>query len=338
MFGEELEAGSGTVNPYWYIGSQGYYRDQPGIMNVGLRKLIAANGVFLNRDLIGFAGGDVNLYRYVGNEPVGSVDPAGMACNKPCHLSGNVNSSWQDKVAPSARPYEVILGATRLTTATIVCEDCDCDVAPHPDTYFSFYQWIRVTEMQNIDPSPPHAGECKFVDWCGDDGSIDGKYGTQMLRPPYPTNTGCGRCSWTYEYYTCDFPGYHQALTWLGAANGGLPPCKWSPSEPANAWLYTGFYRYGMHPRPVNGKIVYMTWYGMSGKTELCTGIGQGPDEAFGNCVTWGQIVGLNAHLPGQPPGNKADPFWRNVDNIQKPGKKPDAVACAMPDWKPTPC
>jgi RHS repeat-associated protein len=36
-------------------------------------------GRFINEDLIGFAGGDANLYRYVGNSPVNTVDPFGLA-------------------------------------------------------------------------------------------------------------------------------------------------------------------------------------------------------------------------------------------------------------------
>jgi len=95
-FGEELQTGSGTsfkvvaascslnhAQPrmIWYIGQDGYYRDLPGVMNVGQRKLVAVNGTWLNRDLIGFAGGDVNLMRYVGNNPVVRVDPSGLVCD-----------------------------------------------------------------------------------------------------------------------------------------------------------------------------------------------------------------------------------------------------------------
>ena len=35
-------------------------------------------GRFLQQDLLGFAGGDLNLYRYVGNNPVNFVDPFGL--------------------------------------------------------------------------------------------------------------------------------------------------------------------------------------------------------------------------------------------------------------------
>jgi len=36
-------------------------------------------GRFISRDPIGFAGGDVNVYAYVGNQPVMIKDPSGLA-------------------------------------------------------------------------------------------------------------------------------------------------------------------------------------------------------------------------------------------------------------------
>jgi RHS repeat-associated protein len=35
-------------------------------------------GRFISRDPIGYAGGDVNLYRFVGNNPYGGLDPMGL--------------------------------------------------------------------------------------------------------------------------------------------------------------------------------------------------------------------------------------------------------------------
>lgn len=37
-----------------------------------------AKGRFLSEDPIGFGGGDANLYRYVGNDPVKVTDPSGL--------------------------------------------------------------------------------------------------------------------------------------------------------------------------------------------------------------------------------------------------------------------
>jgi len=36
-------------------------------------------GRFVSQDPLGFAGGDINLYRYVNNDPLGNVDPLGLA-------------------------------------------------------------------------------------------------------------------------------------------------------------------------------------------------------------------------------------------------------------------
>ncbi len=58
--GRELDAGTGLY----------YYR---------ARTYDAATGRFLQRDPIGFAGGDMNLYGYVLNNPVNTLDPLGLA-------------------------------------------------------------------------------------------------------------------------------------------------------------------------------------------------------------------------------------------------------------------
>ncbi len=36
-------------------------------------------GRFISKDPIGFAGGDLNLYNYVGGNPVNSIDPSGLS-------------------------------------------------------------------------------------------------------------------------------------------------------------------------------------------------------------------------------------------------------------------
>ncbi|MBX9627173.1 MAG: RHS repeat-associated core domain-containing protein, partial [Gemmataceae bacterium] len=40
-------------------------------------------GRWLQPDPIGFAGGDPNLYRYVGNSPTNFVDPSGLSGEPP---------------------------------------------------------------------------------------------------------------------------------------------------------------------------------------------------------------------------------------------------------------
>ena len=76
-FGEELQSGSGTVNPFGYIGLFQYYTDADGNVVVFMRIVVPADGRFMQRDPIGFDGGQWNLYVYVGNNPGRYVDPSG---------------------------------------------------------------------------------------------------------------------------------------------------------------------------------------------------------------------------------------------------------------------
>ena len=80
----------------------------------------AAIGRFLSEDPIGFAGKDVNLYRYVSNSPQSARDPSGMSlADDVGDVSANsaadkLNDGWYDKPQPPAPP------------------------APEPDFFFDF--------------------------------------------------------------------------------------------------------------------------------------------------------------------------------------------------------
>ena len=70
---------TGTVtNPFTYVGALGVMDEGNGLYFMRNRYYDANTGKFLQKDPIGFAGG-INLYRYVGNNPVNRVDPLGLA-------------------------------------------------------------------------------------------------------------------------------------------------------------------------------------------------------------------------------------------------------------------
>jgi RHS repeat-associated protein len=83
VFGEELEAGSGTVNPHTYVGIQRYRQQTNGSYLLSVRLLNPFTGSFISLDPIGFYGGTWNPYEYVGNNPVVFSDPSGLF---PCQL------------------------------------------------------------------------------------------------------------------------------------------------------------------------------------------------------------------------------------------------------------
>lgn len=60
---------------FGYAGMQ--WDTTTGLYNDGARWYDAAVGRFVTQDPIGFAGGDANLYRYVGNSPTNFTIPRG---------------------------------------------------------------------------------------------------------------------------------------------------------------------------------------------------------------------------------------------------------------------
>jgi RHS repeat-associated protein len=68
-----------SASPYRWGGAHGYYADEDvGMYLMGLRWYDAFTGRFISRDPIGFAAGDMNPFRPMGNNPVNEVDPLGL--------------------------------------------------------------------------------------------------------------------------------------------------------------------------------------------------------------------------------------------------------------------
>jgi RHS repeat-associated protein len=66
------------------FGFTGRYLDaETGLQNNLNRWYDAATGQWISEDPIGFAAGDANLARYVGNEPTGYIDPSGLVIGGP---------------------------------------------------------------------------------------------------------------------------------------------------------------------------------------------------------------------------------------------------------------
>ncbi len=75
-FGEIYSETGSLVQPFTFTGRE--YDPESGLYFYRARYYDPRAGRFLTKDPIGFAGGDVNLYRYVGNNPITFVDPLGL--------------------------------------------------------------------------------------------------------------------------------------------------------------------------------------------------------------------------------------------------------------------
>ena len=77
-FGEKVGRSGLTINPLEFGGMLGYYRDIAERLYVRARYLNIGQGRWMKIDPIGFLGGDVNLFRFVQNNPLAESDPLGL--------------------------------------------------------------------------------------------------------------------------------------------------------------------------------------------------------------------------------------------------------------------
>jgi RHS repeat-associated protein len=85
-FGRVLADSRPGFQPFGYGG--GLYDHQTGLVRFGSRDYDAHTGRWTSKDPLLFEGGDVNLYRYVDNDPVSRTDPTGL-CDASCTLVGS---------------------------------------------------------------------------------------------------------------------------------------------------------------------------------------------------------------------------------------------------------
>jgi RHS repeat-associated protein len=109
-FGESA-ALSGTI--FGYTGQR--YDTETGLYYYKARYYSPAIGRFLQTDPIGYAGGDLNLYNYVGNDPLNHRDPLGLTQqgNNTSHSyggnsPGEAAPGW-GPVDPFGNPYDLTI-------------------------------------------------------------------------------------------------------------------------------------------------------------------------------------------------------------------------------------
>jgi RHS repeat-associated protein len=77
-FGTVLNQAETVSQPFKFVGRYGVMAEPNGLYYMRARYYDPTVGRFISEDPIGFAGGDVNLYAYVQNDPVNRRDPYGL--------------------------------------------------------------------------------------------------------------------------------------------------------------------------------------------------------------------------------------------------------------------
>jgi RHS repeat-associated protein len=75
-FGQVTQDTDPGFQPFGFAG--GLYDPDTKLTRFGARDYDAFTGRWTTKDPIRFAGGNANLYRYAGNEPIGRIDPFGL--------------------------------------------------------------------------------------------------------------------------------------------------------------------------------------------------------------------------------------------------------------------
>ena len=76
-FGKVLSQTEAISNPFKFVGAFGVMDEGNGLLYMRARYYDPSTGRFISKDPIGWAGG-LNLYGYVGGNPVNRIDPSGL--------------------------------------------------------------------------------------------------------------------------------------------------------------------------------------------------------------------------------------------------------------------
>jgi RHS repeat-associated protein len=111
-FGSATQTVGTDATPFTWVGRLGYYSDsETGLYQLGngTRYYDPAVAQFLSDDPIGFASGDPNTRRYVGNNPVNGIDLTGRQCVLPAPrpIQGVLPAPRPIEFGPFPRPVDV---------------------------------------------------------------------------------------------------------------------------------------------------------------------------------------------------------------------------------------
>lgn len=113
--------------PFGFAG--GLYDEDTGLLRFGARDYDPTIGRWTTKDPIGFAGGDTNLYAYVGGDPMSYIDPSGLSqeqidnalswigVNYPSLVQG-INPKGYDLPLPSSKGGFTIPGTHKFIVDT----------------------------------------------------------------------------------------------------------------------------------------------------------------------------------------------------------------------------
>ncbi len=137
-YGNILESPGTVEQPYTYTGRE--LDSETGLYYYRARYYDAGTGRFLQNDPIGFRGGDLNLYRYVVNNPLNFRDPVGLQNTAVFPGAGSVAQQGTSSLVKGAiQGIGLGLGAVAGVIGGVIVSPDNAgegsDIIPLPDSY-----------------------------------------------------------------------------------------------------------------------------------------------------------------------------------------------------------
>jgi RHS repeat-associated protein len=132
-FGKVLSQTENIPNPFKYVGKYGVMDDGNGLLYMRARFYDPEIGRFISKDPIGFGGGDLNLYAYVGNNPVNHRDPMGLWSECDSAFIENLFSCIAIRSLAVSFGMDLALAACMATPVPIACAYAVLEIAAGPE-------------------------------------------------------------------------------------------------------------------------------------------------------------------------------------------------------------
>jgi RHS repeat-associated protein len=154
-FGEALSVTETIPNSFEFVGRFGVMKDAEGLDFMRARFYSAADGRFTQPDRIGLAGG-LNLYAYVGNNPVTFADPTGRRTVS-TYVSGMI-TAYLFGGLPGIASYDVVAFAELIPADRPTAPPPTSPAPPTPPTQPLSFPPPPTTGIPPAFPAPPTTG------------------------------------------------------------------------------------------------------------------------------------------------------------------------------------
>ena len=120
--------------PFTFVGQMGVMAEPNGFSYMRARYYDPAVRRFISEDPIGFDGGDLNLYAYVGNNPIIFTDPSGLCGQSLWNYVDNAASAWSTMIDYASLTKAITPAGAAISSTSLILDKVDVASNLFPDS------------------------------------------------------------------------------------------------------------------------------------------------------------------------------------------------------------